>query len=819
MNKKVSTQRFGKPQGVAVLEPGDSDLEQAGISKVELLDLIPQPVVAMDNDQTILYINDAGLRAAGATGSNPTGRKFYDLFENPASRTGQSAASRALNTGGVCEEDVKFVMSNRSVRYRVSAAPLFDARRAVTGVVATMVPLAGEAETIDDLRAVGEQITAGNLSARMQTADREGLPLEVAGAVNSILEGVVRTNGICREFVSRLAAGETPSSIPEKWPGEQNGFKEDLNLCSTHLREFLGEVRKMSELHNAGEIDAKIPATRFEGAYQVMAQSINEMVAGYLALKTTAMGCVGEFAKGNFDTVLEPLPGKKASINHTIEQLRSNFRSFIQEIRHMAEEHDRGDIDVAMPVAKFEGEFRAMAQVVNDMVAGHISVKKKAMACIGEFGSGNFDAPIERFPGKKAFINDTIERVRVNIQAFITEMKRMSEEHNRGDIDVAMPVEKFEGSYKTMAAGVNEMVSGHIAVKKKAMACIAEFGKGNFEAPLEKFPGKKAFINDTIEQVRTNLQILAFDTELLVRAAAEGKLGTRADASRHYGDFRKIVDGINRTFEMVVDPLRVAAQNASALSASSEELTAVSQQMAGNAEETATQANVVAAASEQVSKNVTSVASASEQMQTSIREIAKNANESARVAKNAVSVAQTTNETVKKLGESSQEIGNVIKVITSIAQQTNLLALNATIEAARAGEAGKGFAVVANEVKELAKQTAKATGEISQKIEAIQVDTKGAVQAIEEIGVIINQINGISNSIAAAVEEQTVTTNEIGRSVSEAALGVGDIAKNISGVAMAAKNTTQGAVDTQKAAHELTAMAARLQQVVAKFTF
>jgi methyl-accepting chemotaxis protein len=472
-----------------------------------------------------------------------------------------------------------------------------------------------------------------------------------------------------------------------------------------------------------------------------------------------------------------------------------------------------------MPVAKFEGEFRAMAQVVNDMVAGHIAVKKKAMACIGEFGSGNFDAPIERFPGKKAFINDTIERVRVNIQAFITEMKRMSEEHNRGDIDVAMPVEKFEGSYKTMAAGVNEMVSGHIAVKKKAMACIAEFGKGNFEAPLEKFPGKKAFINDTIEQVRTNLQILAFDTELLVRAAAEGKLGTRADASRHYGDFRKIVDGINRTFEMVVDPLRVAAQNASALSASSEELTAVSQQMAGNAEETATQANVVAAASEQVSKNVTSVASASEQMQTSIREIAKNANESARVAKNAVSVAQTTNETVKKLGESSQEIGNVIKVITSIAQQTNLLALNATIEAARAGEAGKGFAVVANEVKELAKQTAKATGEISQKIEAIQVDTKGAVHAIEEIGVIINQINGISNSIAAAVEEQTVTTNEIGRSVSEAALGVGDIAKNISGVAMAAKNTTQGAVDTQKAAHELTAMAARLQQVVAKFTF
>jgi methyl-accepting chemotaxis protein len=189
------------------------------------------------------------------------------------------------------------------------------------------------------------------------------------------------------------------------------------------------------------------------------------------------------------------------------------------------------------------------------------------------------------------------------------------------------------------------------------------------------------------------------------------------------------------------------------------------------------------------------------------------------VAKNAVHSATATNVTVTKLGESSTEIGNVIKVITSIAQQTNLLALNATIEAARAGEAGKGFAVVANEVKELAKQTAKATEDIGQKIEAIQDVTKGAVSAIEEISAIINQINDISNSIASAVEEQTVTTNEIGRSVSEAAQGVNDIAKNIVGVATAARNTTQGANDTKTASVELSEMAARLQSTVSRFSF
>jgi methyl-accepting chemotaxis protein len=194
------------------------------------------------------------------------------------------------------------------------------------------------------------------------------------------------------------------------------------------------------------------------------------------------------------------------------------------------------------------------------------------------------------------------------------------------------------------------------------------------------------------------------------------------------------------------------------LSVSSGELTGVSHQMAGAAEETATQANVVSAASEQVSKNVEVVATSAEELMTSIKEISKSSNEAARVAKAAVDVAEQTNQRIGKLGESSVEIGKVIKVITSIAEQTNLLALNATIEAARAGEAGKGFAVVANEVKELAKQTAQATEEIGQKIGAIQVDTKDAVQAIGEITAIINQVNDISNTIASAVEEQTVTT-------------------------------------------------------------
>jgi len=187
------------------------------------------------------------------------------------------------------------------------------------------------------------------------------------------------------------------------------------------------------------------------------------------------------------------------------------------------------------------------------------------------------------------------------------------------------------------------------------------------------------------------------------------------------------------------------------------------------------------------------------------------------VGAQAVDVANQTSKTVNILGESSVEIGKVIKVITSIAQQTNLLALNATIEAARAGEAGKGFAVVANEVKELAKQTASATEEISQKIETIQHDTTAAVNAIGEIGGIINQINDIQNTIASAVEEQTATTNEIARNAAEAAQGSQEISRNITSVSQAAQNTTVGAANSLNAASELARLSSDLKSLVDNF--
>jgi methyl-accepting chemotaxis protein len=301
------------------------------------------------------------------------------------------------------------------------------------------------------------------------------------------------------------------------------------------------------------------------------------------------------------------------------------------------------------------------------------------------------------------------------------------------------------------------------------------------------------------------------------RAIAAGDLSQEEAAATSQDELGDLTTAMNQMQGKLRSVIESITRNAQQVATASEEFSATSQQITANSEETSAQANLVSAATEQVNRNLQTVATSTEEMSATVSEIAKNASEAAKVAGEALRSSAETNATITKLGESSAQIGQVIKVITSIAQQTNLLALNATIEAARAGEAGKGFAVVANEVKELAKQTAKATEDISQRIAAIQTDTKSAVQAIGKISEIIGRVNDISSTIATAVEEQSATTSEMSRNVSEAAKGSGEVAKNITGVASAAQSTSSGATESHKAAQALAQMSTELRELVGQF--
>jgi methyl-accepting chemotaxis protein len=246
----------------------------------------------------------------------------------------------------------------------------------------------------------------------------------------------------------------------------------------------------------------------------------------------------------------------------------------------------------------------------------------------------------------------------------------------------------------------------------------------------------------------------------------------------------------------------------------SHDLSQTSEALNRHAQETVQQASLSEASSAEVQQSVDAAARSSEQMLIAIQEISRSSTAAASIVRDAVRAAQDTNERVARLGESSRAIGSVIEMIHAIAQQTNLLALNATIEASRAGDAGRGFAVVADEVKQLARRTEEATREISTQIQAIQSDTTVAVSGIAEISRVVAQIDTLSSTIAAAVEEQTVTTNEITSHVQAAAERTAGIARSLGVVANAAKGTSASAQDTSETAMSIGTVAKQLEELV-----
>ncbi len=473
-------------------------------------------------------------------------------------------------------------------------------------------------------------------------------------------------------------------------------------------------------------------------------------------------------------------------------------------------------------------------EIVGAIYVGQLMLNTQVKAFVSEtkIGPGYFFTYEE---DGSILIHPTLD-LNKNIYELIPELENFKEGFLRYDYQGEKKVAHVKymkewGIYIVVALNNKDLIKGMdiIMLRNNLLVGLIVIGIGvlvtvflirSINKPLQELAEKSVLVGDgdyTIDFASNNKDSIGKLTNALGAMVSKSK---------------EMLQDIITSSQALADASNQLASISEQMVTNADSTTAIVDEAAGNANELSDNMDSVSTAMEESTVNLDMIASAAEEMGNTIQEIAENSSHASLTTEKAVVNAKQSQDRMHELGITAQSIGTVTETITEISEQTNLLALNATIEAARAGEAGKGFAVVANEIKELAKQTASATGKIKIAIEAIQSQTRHSVKDIESITSVISDVNEIVTSIVTAVEEQSITTNEIVNNVNQASTGVTEINQNVASSSQMTSKMSEGvglvrdrSVEVMENSHkistsagELATLSEKLTQLVSKFS-
>lgn len=812
---------------------------------------IPLPVMAVDEDLKITYLNPAGLKMLDKELENVVGEKCYRVLEMDHCQSEDCPARIAMKHDRTVTVDTSMNLSGESLDIRYTSCPLKDDDEDTIGAVGYIIDATRENEMTNRILELIKEANDGDIKARLVPEEFEGNFRMIAEGVNSILDAYLTPLKLANRYLREIAKGEIPSEVEMDFKGDFNILTANINGCVGAINGLIKDTNILVEAAQAGDITKRADTSNHQGDYRKIVEGINE-----------ALDAVADKVFW-YEQILDAVPFPMSVTDMDMKW------TFVNKAGEMVVGKNRKDI-LGMHCSNWKGPICGTDDCgINCLRGGQSQTYSNR-------GGKNLQIDVAHLNDKDGKPIGHIELVQD-----ISKIKKVEEYQS-------VEVERLENNLKQLANGILEL--------NLEVADADEYTGETRENFLR--------INRSLSVLVEAIEAVSSDISLITEAGTEGRLDTRVDAMNHQGRFRDIIDGLNSTLDAVTKPLNEAMRIANlyangdltarieietkgdfndfseSLDNIGDSLTqllvevnnairmvsSTSQELASSAEEMNASTEQVSSAIQQISRGAQSQASqvdetakVMQEMSDLVSDVAhrsKSASESSENTRESASVGQgTVDSTIKKmqeienvvtesagvieeLGRRSEEIGQIVDVITNISDQTNLLALNAAIEAARAGEQGRGFAVVAEEVKNLAEDSREAAERIAKMIKEVQVETQKAVNSMQkgkretaEGMQIIENMGEVFLEIAGMATKASEEVAEIANLMVKQKEGMERTATSVDSIASIAEETASASEESASSTEELTAsmedmtaraqalseMALNLQRIVGQF--
>jgi len=519
-----------------------------------------------------------------------------------------------------------------------------------------------------------------------------------------------------------------------------------------------------------GKLATRADANKHQGDYRKIVEGVNDTLDAVIGPLNVAAKYVDEISKGN-------IPAKIIdSYNGDFNTIKNNLNACIEAISNMVAEAGNlekaaieGRLATRADASKYAGDYGKIVQGVNNTLNAVIGPLNVAAKYVDDISKGNIPAKItDNYNGDFNTIKNNLNACIDAVNALVADASMLSDAAVAGRLEARADASKHQGDFRKVVEGVNDTLDAVIGPLNVAAKYIDDISKGNIPAKItDNYNGDFNTIKNNLNTCIDAVNALVADAGMLSQAALEGRIQTRADATKHQGDFRRIVEGVNATLETIVTPIIVVKTAADSINTAAREISAGNTDLSQRTEEQASSLEETASSMEELASTV-------KQNADNARQANQMAVAASDVAVKGGSVVQQVVDTMSAINESARKIVDIISVIDGIAFQTNILALNAAVEAARAGEQGRGFAVVAGEVRNLAQRSAAAAKEIksliSDSVEKVEDGSKlvgEAGKTMDEIVTSVRRVTDIMSEIAAASAEQSSGIEQVNQAITQ----------------------------------------------------